>query len=312
MSLPREQASICGRFLPFVYLDGRIARSEVARVESEEEAPPVEASTSTGTRASRGSWKRRKLPVAKQADERMEQQRTSEAAETGVNEEEAPAGKSASRESSPCAQVIESEAAADENLGCEEEFNPGSSDEQNMLQSSSQRSSESSTSSAESRQKARSAQKKHRTAGRPALPKGKRIQVGRSTFVEVGWGLRPSVRVEDLRCADFSLLADPVWSNFEADPLDGNYHLCRSCKARLNTSNGSKKGLIKHMKAHERRDPWSNIAALKLWIVGMLVTVVRIPCNAFASLAFRVLFFMAGLGPINIKIARETTDKEAQ
>ena len=108
------------------------------------------------------------------------------------------------------------------------------------------------------------------------------------------------------------LLSDPVWDNFGVDPLDGKYHVCRSCKARMNTSNGSKKGLISHMKAHERKDPWSNVAALKLWIVGILVTVLRIPCNAFSNLAFRVLFYMAGLGPINPKIARATADQEAQ
>ena len=125
-------------------------------MDSDEEAPPVEASTSTATRASRVFLrKRRKVTSGEQTGGRVEQQRTSEVGDMDVDEGGPPVGESTSRDRSPCAQKSESESLADENLEVEEQWNPGSGspEDQNALLSSSPRSSESSASSAESRQK---------------------------------------------------------------------------------------------------------------------------------------------------------------
>lgn len=51
---------------------------------------------------------------------------------------------------------------------------------------------------------------------------------------------------------------------------------------------------------------------IKAWLVAGFVTVLHIPCNAFNSMYMKILFWLARLGTVNDKIARQLSDQEVE
>lgn len=103
---------------------------------------------------------------------------------------------------------------------------------------------------------------------------------------------------------------DPVWALY-APTADPEKQECLECSELIATIRGTKSGLVRHAKRHLKQGQLYSKQQLKAWLVGSMIAVLNIPIRAFQSVIFKILFYLAGLGPISDVIARKLAAAEA-
>lgn len=95
---------------------------------------------------------------------------------------------------------------------------------------------------------------------------------------------------------------------------DPDGYCCKFCTETVRASRGNRVALRAHVEKHRKQDELIRRDRVKSWLIAVLngITVLNIPCSVFNSVIMKCFFYLAKLGPINDKIARSSTDAEAE